>query len=729
MKTNGTISAARNIGRWGRFTMLALAGSMLVSSALGQGTNPPPAFPRNEPFKGKTAANFTFGGVARLTGTGGANDDAEGTGYLRLTSAILNQAGYAIDNVGFPSSAGFTISFEFFSYGGTTIGADGFSVFLVDADQPDSGFRIGATGGSLGYAQKTVDPEAPGVSKGYIGIGIDEFGNYSNGSEGRSGGSAVLDASGKVPNGIAIRGAGDGSGASDYPYLTGTQPGALDFSLDVPTVRAQTGSEDYRRAYIDVVPTTVGTETTYRISVRIQHGNSIRTAIDNFTVPTPPPNLRLGFSGSTGGSTNIHEIRNLNIVQVPFANTDAVTTLYNAAVPINVLNNDLAPGSSIDVASVDLDPSTAGIQTVLSVPGKGDFAVDKVGVVTFTPSGTFAGLVTVPYTMRSILGEDYTSSPANIRVTVQGADIKAILNGPASATRGARITYSMVTTNQSGTTALDVLPKVQLPTNLPAGAVNAASGNYDAGSGWVTFTSIPSLTSGAAPVTNTVSFTVPMNGPASIVGVASAASSIVPDPATTNNMATLTTGVGAPLPVALAAFTATADNADALLDWKTASEKNNARFEVERSLNAADFRQIGAVDGRGTTNSAAQYQFRDKEAGRLSRQPIYYRLRQVDTDGSVSYGPVRAVQFSESRKLAITVYPNPSSGTATLDLTGLPTGEFAIELTDLTGRVLRRYVAAGAQQQPLDMQTLAPGAYVLQVRGAATQLVFPLVKQ
>ncbi|UOQ73574.1 Ig-like domain-containing protein [Hymenobacter cellulosilyticus] len=644
--------------------------------------------------------------MARLTGTGGTNDPV-GSGYLRLTPAEENQAGYAIDNVGFPSSAGFTISFEFFSYGGTTPGADGFSVFLVDADQPSTGFRIGATGGSLGYAQKTIAPQADGVSKGYIGIGLDEFGNYSNGLEGRSGGNTQLDGNGRVPNGIAIRGAGDGSATTDYPYLTGTDPGELDFSLDVGTPRAQDGTADYRRAFIDVVPTTSGTVTTYRISVRIQHGNAIRTAIENFQVPTPPQNLRLGFSGSTGGSTNIHEIRNLNIVQVPFANTDLATTVYNAPVTLNVLDNDVAPGSSIDVTSVDLNPSLAGLQNSLDVPGKGRFAVDDTGVVTFTPSGTFAGTVVVPYTMRSILGANYTSSPANMRITVQGADVVATINGPASANRGAAVTYSVSTTNRGGVTALNVVPRLQLPAGLAPSAVTAPNGSYDPATGWVTYNTVGSMTSGAAAVVNTAVYRVTNSQPATTTTQAVANSTIVPDPIPENNTSSVNTAVSAPLPVQLSVFSAKADNADALLDWKTASEKNNARFEVERSFNANDFQRIASVTGRGTTTTESAYQYRDAQVGREGVKLVYYRLRQVDTDGSVSLSPVRTVQFAAGRPLAVALYPNPNPGTATLDLTGLPAGECQVQLTDLTGRVLRRYVAIGAEKQPLDVTTLA----------------------
>ncbi|GAB2962219.1 hypothetical protein GCM10027048_33310 [Hymenobacter coalescens] len=704
-----------------------LGSTVVCAMASGAAAQTTPAFPRNEPFKGNSVSNFTFGGAARLTGTGGAGNDAVGQGYLRLTDAVTNQAGYAIDNVGFPAGAGFTISFEFFSYGRTTTeGADGFSVFLVDAaNQPSTGFRIGASGGSLGYAQKTVDPIAPGVSRGYIGIGIDEFGNYSAGSEGRSGGAATGDSEGKVPNAVAIRGAGNGSSSTDYPYLTGTGLNQLGFTLDVNTARAQAGSADYRRAYIDVVPTTVGATTTYRITVRIQHGTSVYTAIDNFTVPTPPQNLRLGFAGSTGGSTNVHEIRNLNLVQVPFASDDAATTAYNAAVTLPILANDVAPGSNLDPATVDLDPNTTGVQTSLTVPGKGTFAVNGSGVVTFTPSGNWAGTAAAPYTVQSVLRGDYTSSPANITVTVQGADVATTVTGPATATAGTNITYAMRTANAGGLPATNVVPRLQLPAGLPTTNVTAPGGSYDPASGWVTFGPISTLSTSTTAVTNSVTFRAPTTGP--VAGLATAASSAVPDPVDANNSASVTTAIGnAPLPVELVHFGARAQGADAVLHWRTAQEKNNDRYEVERSADGKAFERVATVAGRGTTSSTTEYRHLDAGAARHGAT-AYYRLKQVDTDGTSTYSDIRVVEFG-SEGPAVRLYPNPASEQATLDLRGLAAGRYTVRILDVTGRLVQEQQVSGARLQVLALQQLRPGSYVVRLSGATRVVSLPLVR-
>ncbi|WP_375416128.1 T9SS type A sorting domain-containing protein [uncultured Hymenobacter sp.] len=496
---------------------------LLLALLLSQFYRAQAQFPRAESFQNAKAGGFTLGGTATLTAATGL--DAPGTGYLRLTTAGLNQSGFAIDSSSFPAPNGFSISFEFFAYGGT--GADGFSVFLVDADSTSAKtFKPGASGGSLGYAQKTpTPPTSDGVPFGYIGIGIDEFGNYSNPNEGRAGGPGFR------PDAVSIRGAGNGRSSTDYPYLAGTP--TLPFSLDVPTRRAQVGSADYRRAYIDVVPT----NGTYRITVRIQHGLAVQTAVRSFTVPRPPENLRIGFAGSTGNSTNFHEIRKLAIRQLPFLDDDVASTPYNQPVSINVLNNDTFAYSTYQPGSVDLDVSRDSIQSSLTLPGQGTLAVTPEGVVTFTPSGTFAGVITVPYTASDVLGQD--GSPANITIIVRGADIVNSVSGPTAAGPGSQVTYTVTTSNLGSLPATNVVPTLQLPADL-AGVVVSGSGTYDSATGLVTFGAASLLAAGGTPAMNTVSFTAPLSG--SVTGT-TANTATEPDPVSTNNISSITTTI------------------------------------------------------------------------------------------------------------------------------------------------------------------------------------------
>ena len=691
----------------GRGGVLSSATTLLtLSGLLASAPAAHAQFPINESFAEATTPNFTLGGTATLTGTAAA----PGTGYLRLTSANNNEAGYAVLNGTFPSSKGFSVSFEFFAYGGT--GADGLSVFLVDADGTDPAkgeFAIGAYGGSLGYANIVTFVTQAGVSKGYLGIGLDEFGNYSQGNEGRQGGP------GFTKQAVALR----GPAAGGYQYLTGTN--TLPFTLDVATPRAQPGSADYRKAYLYVLPTSGGG---YTITIRLQHGRTVTTTTNAYTVTAPPANLRVGFAGSTGNQTNIHEIRGLAILDNPFAVDDTTQTVYNKPVTRNVVANDRGIGAELRVSTVDLNPDKEGIQTKLVV-AEGTFEVDELGVVTFTPNGTFAGVVTVPYVVSDIV--EKVSNPALLTVNVLGADVASAISGPVSGSVGASLTYTISTRNNGSEMARNVSPTLQLPLGLPLPP--SAGYAYDALTGMVKFAPIATLAVNEE-VTSSLTFPAPpliVNiGLLLTSGYAYPADARIPDPVASNNTATLAVAPASPLPVELTRFEVTATRQTALVSWHTASEQRNDHFTVERSLTSADFRAIGTVRSQGNGLRPHDYRFPDPEAGRLNAETVYYRLQQVDVDGTTTYGPVRSVRFAPAPALA-TLYPNPSQGPAQLDLSRLPAGPYLVQVLDLTGRVLRTQPATAALA-PLDLAGLPQGAYLVVVQGAGLRQTLPLLR-
>ncbi|MDE3183665.1 MAG: T9SS type A sorting domain-containing protein [Bacteroidota bacterium] len=96
------------------------------------------------------------------------------------------------------------------------------------------------------------------------------------------------------------------------------------------------------------------------------------------------------------------------------------------------------------------------------------------------------------------------------------------------------------------------------------------------------------------------------------------------------------------------------DNKNALLSWTTTGEINNDRFEIQRSGPNTDFKTKGTVQGNGTTSKTHNYFFTDNfpEDGNN-----YYRLREVDINGTFSYSPVVLVRFNFKK---ITIYPNPA---------------------------------------------------------------------
>jgi uncharacterized repeat protein (TIGR01451 family) len=174
-----------------------------------------------------------------------------------------------------------------------------------------------------------------------------------------------------------------------------------------------------------------------------------------------------------------------------------------------------------------------------------------------------------------------------------------------------------------------------------------------------------------------------------------------------------------PLPVVLTAFTATAvGNRDAQLSWTTASETNSAYFTVERSFDGSTFTKVGQVAAQGTSVSASTYAFADKAVASLATGAVYYRLRQVDLDGTAAYSPVRTVRFTQAASVALSLYPNPAVASTTLDLSQLPTtGTYQVQLLDATGRLVRSASLGGGLAQPLDLHELATGTYHVLVTG------------
>ena len=190
----------------------------------------------------------------------------------------------------------------------------------------------------------------------------------------------------------------------------------------------------------------------------------------------------------------------------------------------------------------------------------------------------------------------------------------------------------------------------------------------------------------------------------------------------------------APLPVELTRFTAEPTGDDALLRWATASEKNNDRFEVEASADGQAFRRIGTVAGHGNSTQPREYQFVDKSIARYAADPVYYRLRQVDQDGSESFSPVRTVRVAAPAGLTAAAWPNPfaTAGPALTLRTALA-GPATLLVHDALGRrVLSRPLAlpAGTTTLPLaELGPLATGVYVLTLTQGAAHVRLKLVRE
>lgn len=221
-------------------------------------------------------------------------------GRLRITEAVGNQSTSATYQRLYPAANNLVVvEFDYWAYGGS--GADGLALVLSDASITP---QAGSFGGPLGYGFK---PGIDGFAGGWLGFGLDEYGNFS-----AEGGSTNI---GRRRQSVVIR--GSGSGTSGYRYLRGTcDSGSTNTNVNCldPAVDGNQSSAHRYRFTIDS-----RTDGTTLVSVDRNSGGGFVSLIAPFNVQNQtgqapvPENFLLSLTGSTGGSTNIHELDNLSI--------------------------------------------------------------------------------------------------------------------------------------------------------------------------------------------------------------------------------------------------------------------------------------------------------------------------------------------------------------------------------------------------------------------------------
>lgn len=185
---------------------------------------------------------------------------------------------------------------------------------------------------------------------------------------------------------------------------------------------------------------------------------------------------------------------------------------------------------------------------------------------------------------------------------------------------------------------------------------------------------------------------------------------MLPSPGTTNDTA---------MPVQLSAFRAVIDGQAAYLRWATASETDNAGFEVQHAMDG-DFVTRAFVEGHGTTSQPQRYTF---TTSGLIAGSHRFRLRQVDADGTVSLSPEVSVEVTASSPYELTrPSPNPVRESASLTLTVAQSQRVEALLYDVLGRhvaTLHRGPIPAHQPTPLriDGSGLSSGLYIVRVIG------------
>lgn len=295
----------------------------------------------SEPFTGATTASSNW---VLPTSTGGDSNDAclsaagntpssapiPGCGTtagaqagLQLTPALTFQEGGVAYNSSVPSSLGLDVSFDTYQYAGSTPGADGIMFFLAASDPNNaaaSPITLGPTGGSLGYSGTASAPGGAGLTNGYLGIGLDVYGNYSNSDYD---GSGCSDSQPATAESLTVR--GPGNGTAGYCILSSKVAGAMDTGSTPQAVPVNiginpTGNDLHTTAGLAVPAdsyavsvTPVGASQAITATGQLPDASAFMTGSGWLDRNGVPQQLTFGWAASTGASTDDHTVSNVNV--------------------------------------------------------------------------------------------------------------------------------------------------------------------------------------------------------------------------------------------------------------------------------------------------------------------------------------------------------------------------------------------------------------------------------
>lgn len=185
----------------------------------------------------------------------------------------------------------------------------------------------------------------------------------------------------------------------------------------------------------------------------------------------------------------------------------------------------------------------------------------------------------------------------------------------------------------------------------------------------------------------------------------------------------------APLPVELSSFSAKVSGKIVKLFWRTETEVNNFGFNIERKTSSgSDWVKIGFVAGSGNSNTPKEYTFSD---ARVSSGKYYYRLKQLDNDGSFSYSSKVSVDLGQTNQFDIDQnFPNPFNPTTSIKFI-IPEAVYVrLVVFNLVGQEVKTLVngimEAGEHIVDFDGTDLNSGIYIYQLEAGSFRKVMKM---
>ncbi|WP_050774738.1 GEVED domain-containing protein [Dyadobacter fermentans] len=177
------------------------------------------------------------------------------------------------------------------------------------------------------------------------------------------------------------------------------------------------------------------------------------------------------------------------------------------------------------------------------------------------------------------------------------------------------------------------------------------------------------------------------------------------------------------LPVTLVTFTGKPQETNNELIWKTSSEVNFSHFEIERSVNARSFENIG----KKVASESGRYTFLDSDPPQAT---VFYRLKMMDLDTRYSYSKIIAIENNALKPIVGNFYPNPSSGEVYIDINSIKKTSWKMTTYDLTGRLrAQKTVSLKPGLNVITIDKLSPGLNILKFENGSTSEIRKVVKQ
>ncbi len=182
---------------------------------------------------------------------------------------------------------------------------------------------------------------------------------------------------------------------------------------------------------------------------------------------------------------------------------------------------------------------------------------------------------------------------------------------------------------------------------------------------------------------------------------------------------------GGPVPIKLSSFEVTKNNCTANLNWKTSTEENADRFEVEISTASnASFSSVGSVQAAGNSTTSKSYAFSYPMQAGIN---YYFRLKMIDKDGAFKYSAIRSASCSKGSGTDIVIVPNPVNDH--FDIRGMENGKNLIMIYTANGQLVKSLVIA-QNQGVVNVNELSIGLYMVSVTSeTGNTKVSKLIKQ